>query len=176
VRYKRENSDRNSTDDIVDEENQLNVVGELTRSSIRWHADYDVSKSITVKSRIEVSLYNETYGTPERGYLVFQDFNYKPMNSPVGFATRFAIFNTDSYNTRIYAYETEVLYAYSIVGLSGQGTRAYLMVTWAPFKWMDVWARVANTWYVGEEPVGSGDNTFPGNTRSDAKLQVRIKW
>ncbi|HMU68862.1 MAG TPA: hypothetical protein PK511_07805 [Chitinophagales bacterium] len=176
VRYKRENSDRNSTDDIIDAENQLNVVSDLMRSSIRWHADYDVNKAITVKSRIEVSFYEETYGIPERGYLVFQDFNYKPLSSPIGFATRFAIFNTDSYNTRIYAYETEVLYAYSIVGLSGRGTRTYLMFTWSPFKWMDVWARVANTWYSGDEPLGSGDNTFPGNTRSDAKLQVRIKW
>jgi hypothetical protein len=154
----------------------MNEITTLSRGSVRWHSDYDVNKSITVKSRVEVSLYHEEIGLPERGYLVFQDFNYKPLSKPYGFATRFAIFNTDSYNTRIYAYETEVLYAYSIVGLSGRGTRAYLMFTYSPFGWLDIWARVANTWYSGEEPVGSGDNTFPGETRSDAKLQVRIKW
>lgn len=123
-----------------------------------------------------MSLYAEPGAITERGYLVFQDFNYRPLSKPYGFATRFAVFNTDSYDARIYAYETEVLYAYSIVGLSGRGSRAYLMFTYSPFGWLDIWARVANTWYSQDEPVGSGNDAFPGVTRSDAKLQIRIKW
>lgn len=176
VRYKNEVNGRNASDDNFTSPPPISDISDISRGTIRWHADYDVSKSITVKSRVEVSLYDDNYNTPERGYLAFQDFNYNPIGRSYGFATRFAVFNTDSYETRIYAYETEVLYAYSIVGLSGKGTRAYLMFTWSPFGWMDIWARVSNTWYTGEEPVGSGDNTFPGDTRSDAKLQVRIKW
>jgi len=152
------------------------VITDIEKNTLRIHADYDVNASITVKSRLEISYYDEHVGFPEKGYLLFQDFNYHPLKSPFSFATRFAVFNTDSYNTRIYAYETEVLYAYSIVGLSGQGTRAYLLLTWSPYRWLDIWARVSNTWYSSTEEVGSGDNTFPGNTRSDAKLQVRLKW
>lgn len=181
VRYRSENSDRNASDDIYfdtpeDEIPPVNEIVQLGKSSVRWHADYDVSKSLTVKTRIEMSLYAEPGAVAERGYLVFQDFNYKPLSKPYGFATRFAVFNTDSYDARIYAYETEVLYAYSIVGLSGRGSRAYLMFTYSPFGWLDIWARVANTWYSQDEPVGSGNDAFPGVTRSDAKLQIRIKW
>ena len=154
----------------------MHVITSLAKSNIRWHADYDVNKSLTLKSRIEFTLYEEAEGVPERGYLLFQDFNYHPLSSKFSFATRFAIFNTDTYNSRIYAYETEVLYAYSIVGLSGKGTRTYLLVTYSPTKWLDIWARAATTWYSGEEEVGSGDNTFPGLTRSDVKLQFRFKW
>jgi len=41
---------------------------------------------------------------------------------------------------------------------------------------MDIWARASNTWYSENDEIGSGDNTFPGSTRSDFKLQVRLKW
>ena len=176
IRYKHEISDRNLSNDYLEEEPNLHVITSLAKSNIRWHADYDVNKSLTLKSRIEFTLYEEAEGVPERGYLLFQDFNYHPLSSKFSFATRFAIFNTDTYNSRIYAYETEVLYAYSIVGLSGKGTRTYLLVTYSPTKWLDIWARAATTWYSGEEEVGSGDNTFPGLTRSDVKLQFRFKW
>jgi hypothetical protein len=176
VRFKHEISDRNMSGDYLEDDPTLAVITNLEKTNIRWHADYDVSKSLTLKSRVEFTLYDENAGFPEKGYLAFQDFNYHPMGKPFSFATRFAIFNTDSYNSRIYAYETEVLYAYSIIGLSGKGSRAYLLVTYSPFKWLDIWARVSNTWYSGEEEIGSGDNTFPGATRSDVKLQCRVKW
>lgn len=181
IRYKTENSDRNASDDIYWDtpEEEIPLVNEVVRlgkSSLRWHADYDVSKSLTVKTRIEMSVFDEPGAIVEHGYLVFQDFNYRPLGKPYGFATRFAVFNTESYDARIYAYETEVLYAYSIIGLSGRGTRAYLMFTYSPFGWLDIWARIANTWYSQDEPVGSGNDAFPGFTRSDAKLQMRIKW
>lgn len=180
-RYKNETSDRNASDDIYadiapEDIPPVNEIVSLGKSSIRWHADYDVSKAITVKTRIEVSIFDEQGADTERGYLVFQDLNYRPLSKPYGFATRFAVFNTASYDARIYAYETEVLYAYSIIGLSGRGTRTYLMFTYSPFGWLDIWARVANTWYSQSDTVGSGNDAFPGFTRSDAKLQVRIKW
>ncbi len=176
IRFKHEISDRNAASDNFEDALTLNVITPIEKATLRWHSDYDVSKSLTVKSRVEVSFFNEQIGLPEKGYLAFQDFNYHPLSSPWSFATRFAIFNTDSYDTRIYAYETEVLYAYSIIGLAGHGTRAYFLLTYSPFKWMDIWARISNTWYSEAEIVGSGNNTFPGNTRSDYKLQVRLKW
>ncbi len=176
VRYKYEVKNVNASSDYIDEDINTSIITDLIKSSFRIHTEYNVNRAITLKSRLEISHYDEQLGFPEKGYLVFQDFNYHPLSSPFAFATRFAVFNTDSYNSRIYAYETEVLYAYSIVGLSGQGTRAYLMVNYSPFRWLDIWARVANTWYSSTSEVGSGDTAFPGNSRSDAKLQIRVKW
>ena len=178
LRFKTENSDRSASSDVYldTEAPPMDDIILSGRRSVRWHADYDVNKSISVKSRVEISTFDEEGAAAEHGYLVFQDLNYKPLSRPFGFATRFAIFNTESYDARIYAYETEVLYAYSIVGLSGRGTRAYLMCTYSPFGWLDIWARMANTWYSEDNTVGSGNDAFPGLTRSDIKLQVRIKW
>ncbi len=176
IRYKREISDRNASSDYFEDPLPMNYITEMEKSSIRWHADYDLNKSVTLKSRVEVSMYDEHLGFPEKGYLLFQDLNYHPLSKSYGFATRFAVFNTDTYNTRIYAYESEVLYAYSVVALSGHGTRAYLLFTWSPLGWIDIWVRASNTWYSETDEVGTGDNAFPGNTRSDVKFQVRLKW
>jgi hypothetical protein len=40
------------------------------------------------------------------------------------------MFNTDDWDTRIYTYENDLLYSYSIPALYGRGSRNYLMADW----------------------------------------------
>lgn len=176
LRVKHEVSTHNVSSAYLPETLPLADITELDRSSIRWNADYDAGKNITLRSRVEWSFYDQQTGFPEKGYLLYQDVNYHPFGAPFSISTRYAIFNTASYNTRIYAYETDVLYAYSIVSLYGRGTRAYVTIEYSPFRWMDIWARIGQTWYLDGSEIGTGNDTFPGSKRSDAKLQVRLTW
>ena len=38
------------------------------------------------------------------------------------------LFSTDTYNTRIHAYENDLLYAYSIANIYGEGQRVYAII------------------------------------------------
>ena len=46
--------------------------------------------------------------------MFYQNVKYKPIFSKLSFSVRYTFFNTESYNSRIYAYESDVLYKYSI--------------------------------------------------------------
>jgi len=59
-----------------------------------------------------------------------QDLAYRFAGIPVTLWTRFCIYNTDDWDSKIYLYENDLLYSFSIPALSGKGTRSYIMLKW----------------------------------------------
>ena len=122
-RYRKRDRGRNDSNtneainQVVDESNQ----------NYRLHFDYQISKSIKIASRIEYTTYSLGESKNESGFLIFQELRYKKLSSPLSFSTRFALFDTQSFDSRIYAYESDVLYAFSIPAYNGRGSRFYIV-------------------------------------------------
>ncbi len=57
--------------------------------------------------------------------MIFQDIQYSPRSFPLNLSARIAWFNTESYSSRIYAYENDLLYTFSVPAF-GKGLRNYL--------------------------------------------------
>ena len=85
-------------------------VSKIDQWNFRLNINASITESIRIRNRIELSSYNRIGLTKENGILVLQDVTYKPKESKFSFTTRFALFDTDSYNSRIYSYENDVLY------------------------------------------------------------------
>jgi hypothetical protein len=49
---------------------------------------------------------------------------------PVTVWARFCPFYTDDWDSRIYVYENDLLYSFSIPALYGKGSRSYIMTKW----------------------------------------------
>ncbi|MEZ4980879.1 MAG: hypothetical protein R2769_04680 [Saprospiraceae bacterium] len=94
------------------------------------------------------------------------------MNSPWSVTTRLAYFATDGYNARIYAYENDVAYAFSIPSYFGTGTRFYANFRYKFRGGLTLEARYAQTFRT-EQGIGSGNDFIDGNTRTDLRLQAR---
>ncbi|MDG1741419.1 MAG: hypothetical protein P8H43_02475, partial [Crocinitomicaceae bacterium] len=56
-----------------------------------------------------------------------QDILYRPKSSPINLALRYALFDTESYNSRIYSFENNALYVFSVPANYYQGSRAYVL-------------------------------------------------
>ncbi|HPR29316.1 MAG TPA: hypothetical protein PLI03_08215, partial [Chitinophagales bacterium] len=143
---------------------------------VRWNISYQLTREVTLRNRIEWSQYGQDGGTTENGYLLYQDVVYKPWELPFSLACRYTLFSTDTYNTRIYAYENDLLYAYSIANIYGEGQRVYAMVQYSPTGWLDTWIKYGQTVYTDRDTIGSGNEAIEGNRRSELRLQVRFKW
>ena len=63
---------------------------------------------------------------------------------------------TDGYDSRIYAYENDVLYSYSIPAFSGKGYRYYINLQLDTGKRLSIWARWAQTLYLGKKYAAGG--------------------
>jgi hypothetical protein len=100
---------------------------EIITRKVKGSARYLLSDCLTLMSCTEFVTVNPS---GSKGVLLSQDINYRPDKSPFSFWFRYCIFTTDSWESRLYLYENDLLYSYSIPALSGKGSRSYLMVKW----------------------------------------------
>ncbi|MGF1586843.1 MAG: hypothetical protein ACFCUM_16090, partial [Bacteroidales bacterium] len=87
-----------------------------------------------------------------------------------------AVYETDSYNARFYAYENDVLYSFSSPAYYDNGIRSYLMIRYSAREAVDLWVRYAITKIPGAESMGSGLTTINGDSRSEIKAQLRVRF
>ncbi len=147
-----------------------------TRQNFRVNLSFRPNEIITLKSRIEATTW-ETPGFDKRkGFLVYQDIAYNHPEKPWQLSSRFALFDTDTYNERLYAYESDVLYAFSIPSYYYKGSRFYVMGKYSFGRRMDVWLRYAITHYANKQVIGSGLDEIQGNRKSEIKVQVRFRF
>ena len=143
---------------------------------IRFHLNSKISEQLSLKNRIETSSFSEENESPSYGYMVYQDIFYNLKKIPLSLNMRFAVFDTDSYDSRIYAYESDILYAFSIPAYYSKGTRTYFNLKYSLTNFMDIWLKYSQTYYSDKDVISSGLNQINGNTKSEIKAQVRIKF
>ncbi|MBJ6119375.1 hypothetical protein JAO76_14290 [Pontibacter sp. BT310] len=151
----------------------IDYVAQALRRNYLLYYEFTPTPALSLKSRVQFSSY-EHEAPKQTGYLIAQDINYSFKN--IRLSTRYALFDTDSYDTRQYVYERDVLYAFSIPALSGKGTRAYALLQFQLVRDLDVWVKYGITNYRNVDTIGSGLETIEGSTRSDMKAQVRYKF
>lgn len=170
-RYKREVKQEN----LEEIESGIPKLSEGAKSYFRYNISYSPGENWELRNRIEMSKYQKE-AVEEWGYMLYQDVIYRPEIFPASFVLRYAVFDTETYETRIYTYESDVLNAYSVPPLYGKGVRAYLMLHYQLFEKFDFWLRFAQTWYADRKEIGSGLNRIDGDTKSEIKIQLRYKF
>lgn len=167
-RLKPKNTDFNLDDiDYVVQTNQWNI---------RYNIIYKISESVRLRNRVEFTTYHREGAVDEQGFMIYQDVMYKPLSSNFSFVFRYALFDTDSYNSRIYSYENDVLYYYAIPSYYNRGTRTYLTARYKVRKGIDVWLRWSQWYYNNVDVIGSGLNQINGNTKTEIRAMVRFAF
>ncbi len=167
LRYKNKKKDKKLNDGM------LNINSAEEYKKTRLHFQFNPSKTITLKTRLEHVIYK--MNNKERGLMAFQDIQFSPKKTPLNISARVAWFNTESYNSRIYAYENDLLYTFSMPAYYDNGFRTYLNVKYKLIKNIEIWFKIANTTLNDTESTGSGYNKIMGNKKSEVKFQLRLK-
>lgn len=139
----------------------------------RTEINYHVNSSIAFRERVEVLWYGMQENAKENGFLIFFDFICKPVLKPFSGIVRLQYFESNSYNSRMYAYENDVLYSYSVPAFFDRGYRYYLDLDYVFRKRLFLWLRWSQTIYKNESTIGSGLDEIPGNHHSEIKLQAQ---
>jgi len=171
-RYKRESKGLNLTGtDIV-----LYPVLDPVRQNWRTQFSYKISQQFTIRSRAEMVWFSKRGPDPGQGFLIYGDIIYKPMLKPFSANIRLQYFQTDDYNSRLYAYENDVLYSFSIPVFYEKGYRYYLNVNYDITRKLSFWGRIAQTLNPDRTAIGSGLDEIKGNRRTEVKLQLVYRF
>ena len=154
-----------------------NEIFHTNYQSYRLHFSYQPLPEVILKSRLEIVNYKpNVHASFHQGYLIYQDINLRFQKIPLSLTTRFALFDAYSYDERIYTYEDDVLYGFSIPSFYNKGIRMYLVAKVSITKYLDAWFRIAQTFYRNQNSIGSGLAYIDNNTKTDIKLQVLVKF
>ena len=143
-----------------------------TKNAVRFNINYELGWDIHCANKAEYAYYRNDDGSKEHGYFLCQDIAYKPENKPYSFSFRYAIFDAKDYNARIYAYENDVLYSFSVPALYGKGMRIYLLGKVKLFNALTLYARIGRTIYSDRDEIGSGLTLIEGNHKTDLKVEI----
>jgi hypothetical protein len=138
---------------------------------LRFNFAHLMNEQFSLKSRIEFSFYSRE--VKEKGFLVFQDVLYKPQQQYFAINGRIAYFNTDGYESRLYAYENDVLYSFSIPPFYGHGFRTYLNLQLRFLANLSFWLKFAVTHQLAQGVDVTRQNS---TTKSEIKLQLRYQF
>src|SRR5690606_38514926 len=136
LRYRYRNKQENLT-----LEGPVNKLENVIRHQVRFEAKYRVSEVLQFRNRLEVATYSKGVDNIEYGYMMYHDLIIKPPQKSVSGNLRLAVFKTDGYNSRIYAFENDVLYGYSFPPYYNTGLRMYGNLRYRIRRNMDFWIR-----------------------------------
>lgn len=150
------------------------VVG-TTRRSLALTADYTVAPGLTMRSRLQAGTFGYASSTTSSvGFAIMQDATYE--RGRFSLSGRVALFGTDDYDSRQYAYERDVLYAFSFPAYFDRGLRHYLLARYQCSKHLDIWFRYARTDVSNQPDVGSDLDLIAAPHKTDIKIQVRWRF
>ena len=154
---------------------RLPSLDKLLKTSFRLDCNWKFHQQISTTQRIELIQYQKGTRLKEFGYLIYQDLNYTP-HSKISGNIRLAYFNTPSYQSRIYAYEADVLYGSGSGGYYGEGLRTFLNLRYRLLKKLDLWCRYDLYYYPHQAFISSGLDEINGNIKSAVKLLIRHQF
>jgi hypothetical protein len=136
---------------------------ELINRNVKGSVRYSISDNLKIGIRADFKLADPS---GSKGTLLLQDVIYKFRKYPLSVWFRYCVFKTDDWDSRIYTYENDLLYSFSIPALSGKGSRSYLMVKWEFCKYAELRLKYGITSRI------TNGNT--GINTDELKMQCRI--
>lgn len=165
-RYRHQQKPVNNSDNI----NAQNIIVDFSNRSWRTQLNHQANANFSVRQRFELLWYHQDHTPPEKGFLLFFDAFYKPKLKPFGINVRLQYFESNSYNSRLYAYENDVLFYFSVPVFYDKGTRYYININYKLNKQFSLWFKWAQTVYSNKTSIGSGLDEIQGNQKSEIRL------
>lgn len=169
LRYKFKKYEKNISLDYYNGASQLHkhqFRGTLLSSifyflNLKTEIDYVISKTPKAKKG-------------KHGILLFQDIDFISARTGITLKGRLALFDTETFEERIYAYEKDLLFAFNSYAYYGKGCRFYIIFQY-DYKFLQLQLRYSQTYYDQKRNIGSGLTLIEGPKKSDIKLQLYLK-
>lgn len=161
---------------LPDNETAFNQPAPRTLFQTRLHIARNVSKALEIRSRIDWGYFENEAEGRQTGFAALVDVLYRPLGFPLSFTSRFALYDTDSYDVRFYHYENNMLNTFAIPAYYNRGSRFYLNLRYRPVSQFTLEGRIAQTFWSGADQVGTGLDAIAGPVRTEVGLQIKYQF
>jgi len=168
LQFKQERKMRNITEEV--ESTPTQQVGMILKSQAQASLELDISPELSSRSRV---LWNQVSFDLKKtqGWMLIQECSFSRANWKL--TARMALFDTDTFDNRIYAYEQNAVGTFAIPAFSGRGSRQYLLAQYRIHSRLTAYFRIAQTIYSDRELISSGMQAISGPKQTDTVLLLR---
>ena len=142
---------------------------EIDTYSARWNGVWEVGQW-KLKTQLDANIVCAK-DKWNYGWSLFQDVEYRFTEVPIILQFRAQAFDAREWNNRVYIYENDVLYAYSIPFVYGFGGRFWLNARYKINDTFSVYLRVSETIYQNDWAIEHDKKS----TRTDVHALLRVK-
>jgi competence ComEA-like helix-hairpin-helix protein len=172
ARFKEREEEFVTTDEL---DREIRRLGTYKRGSFRIQGEVQATPRLRFRTRFDSVRARAAGSSPSRGYLAFQDLQYR-FSQQLRMDTRITLFRTDSYDSRLFQFENDLLYVLSNTMLFDHGHRMYILFHYRASDRLDFWMKAATTAYSNRDVISSGNLQIDGNRRSDIGIQARLRF
>ncbi len=165
--FKQESKYKNQKSEFMNEPKKYTLSHAYGKITIK------ANKGITITSRLDFSKH-QTNGLNSFGRTSYLELSHK--NELSSFSARMVFFKTDNWDTRIYLYEKDVLYHFSVPALYDEGTRFYINYNRTIGKHIKIWIKYGRTIFENKSSISSGNNEIEGNLKTEIRGQILCKF
>jgi hypothetical protein len=114
---------------------------------------------------------------PEKttGIALAQDVGLEPFGNRISMMLHAVLYNTEGWNNRIYLWEKDLPGSFSMPMLYGQGCRMAFYVKYE-LKDLRIQVKFSDSVQPGMESLGDGAEQIMGDRRTEARLQLSLKF
>ena len=160
--------------EAADEDNSKQTA-DIRKTSARLQYTHNVSSRLRLATSVERSWYGQVDASTSDGFWISQEFKMNFERPDIDATLLVAHFDTDDYNSRIYAYMPDVLYAMSIPSYYYRGIVAVGNMKYSPCRGINIWLWANYMKYYNRSTISSGNSLIDASHKIDVKLQVQIK-
>lgn len=163
---------KNQTKDFIGQFQNEDALIKGRTENYRIEFQYYPAKNIRLKSRVEVvAVTPSSYAPFEKGFLMFQDINFTLIKS-LSLSTRLIFFKTDSYNSRLYEFENDLIGVMTNPPLYGEGMRWYLLARYSTSIGLTLSLKYSELYKPNEKTLGSDDSLIQSNVDNTLSIQL----
>lgn len=142
----------------------------------RYRLAYDTHRWLATRTTCEVNQFHYQGRPLSYGYQLSQSFRCHWAGFPLRLEAQATFFQTDNYDTRVYAFEKGLLYTWYVPSFSGKGSRYSLHFRYDINAHWICLLKFGETIYADRQVIGSGSDEIKGNKKGDLQMQLRLKF
>lgn len=167
-RYKRKERDVTGT--------KGKVILPTYHHRLRYRLAYLPLPSLLLRTTADYNRFHQQEKRVSQGYQLTQMASYQLPWIPLKVELQGSYFDTDDYDSRVYAYEKGLLYSFYTPSFQGQGVRLAAHLRCDVGKHWMIIGKFGETVYCDRDEIGSGNDLIRGNKKADVQMQLRLKF
>lgn len=158
----------------IDEEALLQKY-QYDKTAVRLQCNHETG-IFRFRQQLDANWLKRESETTTFGFAALQEISLDFNTIPLRLDFSYLFFDAADYENRVYVFERDVLYAFSINALSGVGSRYYINLRYDISKKLSCWLKFSQIVYTDDrDEIGSGNEVILGNRKSEIKWLMRYK-